>query len=62
MTRDIADADRSYSERIIYETAIYRLASEYAIVYGIAHKKASEKILDISKEKINFVEMSKVKI
>lgn len=61
LTRDIEDADRSFSERMIYETAIYRLASEYAIIHEMLLEEATKIILEISKEKIDFVDMSKVK-
>jgi len=52
LTRDIEDADRSYSERIIYETAISRLASEYAAIYGIEYEKAQDKVILTAKDKI----------
>lgn len=52
LTRDIEDSERSYSERIIYETAIYRLASEYAVIYGIIFEEAKEKIIVIAKDKL----------
>lgn len=55
LIRDVNDADRSYSERIIYETAIYRLASEYAIIRKISYEEAEKYILDIAKEKVSFV-------
>ncbi len=53
LTRDIEDGDRSYSERIIYETAIYRLASEYSIVYGISFDESKEKVILTAKDKLN---------
>ena len=52
LTRDIEDADRSYSERIIYETAIYRLASEYAAIYKVELEEAKEKIVATAKDKL----------
>ena len=52
LTRDIEDAERSYSERIIYETAISRLASEFCIIENISLKEAEEKIVAIAKEDI----------
>lgn len=52
LTRDIEDADRSYSERIIYETAIARLAAEYAAIYGIDFEKAKEKVIMTAKDKL----------
>jgi len=58
LTRDIEDADRSFSERMIYETAIYRLATEHSIIHNIKLEVSSKMILEISKEKINFVDMS----
>jgi hypothetical protein len=53
LTRDIEDSERSYSERIIYETAIFRLASEYAIIFNVDIDNAKEKIINIAKDKIN---------
>ena len=52
LTRDIEDSERSYSERIIYETAIYRLASEYSVIYGIDFEEAKDKIILIAKDKL----------
>ncbi|MDR2077589.1 MAG: hypothetical protein LBP39_01325, partial [Rickettsiales bacterium] len=54
LIRDVDDADRSYSERRIYDSAIYRLASEYAIVKKIQYSEAEESIIEIAKEKIKF--------
>lgn len=53
LTRDIDDSERSYSERIIYETAISRLASEYSAIYGIEFEKAKEKVILTAKDKID---------
>lgn len=52
LTRDIEDSERSYSERIIYETAIYRLASEYAAIYKIDFEEAKDKIITTAKDKL----------
>lgn len=52
LTRDIQDEERSYSERIIYETAIYRLACEYAAIAGISFEKAKEEIVSTAKNKL----------
>lgn len=52
LTRDIEDSERSYSERIIYETAIYRLASEYSVIYGISSEEAQEKVTMTAKDKL----------
>lgn len=61
LIRDVDDADRSYSERIIYETAIYRLASELSIIKKISYKEAEAFILETAKEKINFKNKEEVK-
>ncbi len=53
LTRDIEDGERSYSERIIYETAIIRLASEYAAIYGVPFEEAKDKVVLTAKDKIN---------
>jgi CarD family transcriptional regulator len=52
LTRDIQDSDRSFSERLIYETAIFRLASEYAIVLNVSVDNAKDRIISIAKDKI----------
>lgn len=49
--KNTEDTDRSYSERVIYEAALNRLASEYAILYNIDNLKAMDQILDYIKEK-----------
>lgn len=53
LTRDIEDGERSYSERIIYETAIYRLATEYSAIYGIDLEEAKEKVILTARDKLN---------
>ncbi len=53
LTRDIEDSERSYSERIIYETAIYRLASEYAAIYGVEYEEAQDQVITTAKDKLN---------
>ena len=40
-------AEQSYSERQIYEQALDRLASEYAICQSISSEEATKKLLDI---------------
>ena len=52
LTRDIEDSERSYSERIIYETAIFRLACEYSAIYGVAFETARDKITLTAKDKL----------
>jgi CarD family transcriptional regulator len=56
LTRDVEDSERSYSERVIYETALHRLSSEYASVEHISITESTEKIISISKDKIAFEE------
>jgi len=53
LTRDIEDGERSYSERIIYETAIHRLANEYSVIYGIDFEEAKAKVVITAKDKLN---------
>lgn len=52
LARDIEDGERSYSERIIYETAIYRLAMEYSVVYMVDFEDAKKKVIATAKDKI----------
>lgn len=59
LTRDIEDGDRSYSERIIYETAINRLALEYSVIAKITFEEAKEKIISIAKNKLGSGDDSK---
>ncbi len=58
LTRDIDDSERSYSERIIYETAIYRLSSEYSAIYSTSIEDATDHVLTIAKDKLNSEENS----
>ena len=58
LTRDIDDSERSYSERIIYETAIYRLSSEYSAIYNTSLEDATDHVLTIAKDKLNSEENS----
>jgi CarD family transcriptional regulator len=53
LARDIDDSERSYSERVIYETAVYRLASEYSAIYGVSFEEAKEKIILTAKDKLS---------
>lgn len=52
LTRDIEDGERSYSERIIYETAVNRLAAEYTIVCGVDFEEAKNKVISTAKDKL----------
>jgi CarD family transcriptional regulator len=45
------DTNRSYSERIIYEDALSRLAREYAVIFNVEVNKASERLLGAIREK-----------
>ena len=49
--KDSNTMDRSYSEKVIYDLALNRLASEYALLHKIDQKKSLDKILDFIKEK-----------
>lgn len=59
LARDIEDGERSYSERIIYETAVYRLASEYAIIHSVDYETAKDKIVTTAKDKVSLLEVRK---
>ncbi len=61
LIRDVDEADRSFSERNIYEIAIYRLASEYAIIKKIPYEEAKNYIMEIAKEKISFNDINSLK-
>ncbi len=52
LTRDIEDGERSYSERIIYETAVHRLAAEYSVAYGCNFEEAKDKVISTAKDKL----------
>ena len=49
--RESNNTDRSYSEKVIYDLALDRLASEYALLHKLDQKKALDEILDFIKEK-----------
>ncbi len=49
--KNVDDPDRSYSERVIYEAALSRLAGEFAVVEHIDTKKAEEILVDTLREK-----------
>jgi CarD family transcriptional regulator len=44
--------DRSYSERTIYESALNRLATEIAVLENIAIASATEKLVELLREKL----------
>ena len=62
LTRDVEEADRSFSERMIYETAVYRLASEYSILMNISLEDATKKIIEISKQSVKFTNIDNCEI
>jgi CarD family transcriptional regulator len=45
------EVERSYSERLIYESALNRFSAEYAIVYRVDIKHATEAVLDLVRER-----------
>lgn len=45
--KNVDDPDRSYSERVIYESALGRLASEYAAIQNVDSTKASDDLMKI---------------
>ena len=49
--KNAEDPDRSYSERVIYESALNRLAGEFAAVKGIAMEAAVSLLMDFLEEK-----------
>jgi CarD family transcriptional regulator len=61
LIRDVDEADRSYSERTIYDMAIYRLASEYSLIKKISQEEAENHIMEIAKEKISFNDINNLK-
>lgn len=46
------DNDRSYSERTIYESALRRLATEIAILESTTEEEASNKLIELLREKL----------
>lgn len=49
--RNVDDPDRSYSERVIYESALGRLVGEFAMVENIDAKQAEEVLVDALRER-----------
>ncbi|MDR3289710.1 MAG: hypothetical protein LBT02_00290 [Rickettsiales bacterium] len=54
LTRDIDESQRAFSERMIYEEALFRLAGEVSIVKGISMDEAKLRIIEIAKQKVYF--------
>ncbi len=49
--KNVDDPDRSYSERVIYEAALGRLAGEYAAVHEISIDEATNSLIKILKSR-----------
>ncbi len=49
--KDSEEMERSYSERMIYESALNRLCTEYAALYKIDFKQAIERVLNFVRDK-----------
>ena len=45
--RNVGEADRSYSERVIYEAALERLSNEYAASVGLEKDDAHAKLIEL---------------
>lgn len=53
--KNVEDPDRSYSERVIYESALYRLAGEFAAINSNSVEEATNKlVLVLKSRKIGF--------
>ncbi len=51
LARDVEDGERSYSERIIYETAVARLAAEYGAIHQLDFETAKQAVIETAKDK-----------
>lgn len=49
--KNVEDPERSYSERVIYESALSRLAGEFAAVNDVGMEEATNSIISILKSK-----------
>ncbi len=61
LIRDVAEEDRSFSERMIYEAALERLSSEYALIKKISIEEAKNIIVETAKNKVSFASEDKFK-
>ena len=50
--RNVDQSERSYSERMIYESAFSRLTHELAAAEKLDHKQATEKVLGVLKQQV----------
>lgn len=48
--KNVNDPDRSYSERVIYESALSRLTTEIAVLENIKPEDAEEKVVSLIKD------------
>jgi CarD family transcriptional regulator len=51
LIRDVEESERSFSERSIYDIAVYRIASEYAIMRKISYEEAEKYVIELTREK-----------
>ena len=49
--KNVNDPDRSYSERVIYEAALNRVAGELAAVEALEFKDAAERLVEFLRER-----------
>ena len=49
LIRNVAEEKRSFSERMISDLAVYRLASEYSVIKHIPYQEAEQYVLNIAK-------------
>lgn len=61
LIRDVAEEDRSFSERIIYETALERLATEYSLIKKVSFEDAKNLIIEVAKNKVSFAHSNEFK-
>jgi CarD family transcriptional regulator len=50
--QNVDQSERSYSERMIYESALARLVGEFAAADGIDHKTATDKLMKLLRAKV----------
>ena len=61
LIRDVAEEDRSFSERLIYETALERLATEYSLIKKVSLEEAKNLIIEVAKNKVSFTHNNEYK-
>ena len=50
--QNVDQSERSYSERMIYESALARLVGEFAAAEGFDHKTATDKLMKLLRAKV----------